>query len=99
MTTVSHGDTIRRADCCQGLSCLVGHMGGTETVCCEEGGSPCEHDTDCCGTMACTNSSQVTAWPSCRRKYRSMPRRKASLPISVWIMRTTSAPFSYTVAV
>jgi hypothetical protein len=43
-----------RADCCQGLSCLVGHMGGTQTVCCEEGGSPCEHDTDCCGTMSCT---------------------------------------------
>lgn len=43
--------------------------------------------------MAATKSSQVTAWPSWRRKYSSMPRRKASRPMSVWIMRTTSAPF------
>ena len=43
-----------RADCCQGLDCLIGHSGGTQTVCCQEGMSPCQHDADCCGTMTCT---------------------------------------------
>lgn len=45
-------------------------------------------------SMAATKSSQVTAAPSWRAKYRSMPLRKASAPIRVWIMRMTSAPFS-----
>ena len=44
--------------------------------------------------MACAKSSQVTAWPSWRAKYRSMPRRKPLRPTSVAIMRTTSAPLS-----
>jgi len=43
-----------RADCCMGLDCLIGHSGGTQTVCCQEGMSPCQHDSDCCGTMTCT---------------------------------------------
>ena len=52
-----------------------------------------------CADIAATKSSHVTACPSCRRKYSPRPARKAARPTSVWIMRTTSAPFSYTVAV
>ena len=36
----------------------------------------------------------VVAVPSQRSKYRSMPARKASSPISTLSMRMTSAPFS-----
>ena len=43
--------------------------------------------------------SIVVASPSCRAKYRSIPFRKPSSPRIVRSMRTTSAPFSYTVAV
>jgi hypothetical protein len=44
--------------------------------------------------MDCAKSSQVTAWPSWRRKYSVMPASKPGRPTSVCIMRTTSAPFS-----
>ncbi|CFN75282.1 Uncharacterised protein [Bordetella pertussis] len=49
--------------------------------------------------MAATKSSQVTACPSWRRKYSSMPARNPGSPSRVCCMRITSAPFSYTVAV
>ena len=49
--------------------------------------------------MALTKSSQVTAWPSWRSKYRSMPRRNPASPSRVWSMRITSAPLLYTVRV
>jgi hypothetical protein len=49
--------------------------------------------------IACAKSSQVTAWPSWRWKYSVRPLAKPSRPTSVCIMRTTSAPFSYTVTV
>ncbi|MNR06788.1 hypothetical protein D3C85_1228780 [compost metagenome] len=44
--------------------------------------------------IAARKSSQATAWPSWRWKYRSMPLRKPSRPSRVWYIRTTSAPFS-----
>lgn len=49
--------------------------------------------------MAARKSSHVTAAPSWRAKYRSMPFRKPSTPRRVSYRRTTSAPFSYTVTV
>ena len=49
--------------------------------------------------MAARKSSHVTAAPSWRAKYRSMPLRKPALPSRRSYMRTTSAPFSYTVSV
>src|SRR2546422_721139 len=44
-------------------------------------------------------ASQVTAWPSCRLKYRRIPAWNFSSPSRLCCMRTSSAPFSYTVMV
>ena len=49
--------------------------------------------------MQRTKSSVVTACPSWRSKYRSVALRKGSDPSRLACMRTTSAPFSYTVTV
>jgi hypothetical protein len=43
-----------RDDCCYGLECLPRHEHDTTLACCQQGGTPCQHDTDCCGTMTCT---------------------------------------------
>ena len=59
----------------------------------------CDRSTPEASCIACTKSSQVTAWPSWRWKYRRMPAWNFSSPSSVCCMRTTSAPFSYTVMV
>ena len=45
-------------------------------------------------SIAATKSSVVTAWPSWRSKYRSVPLRKPSRPTRRAAMPTTSAPFS-----
>ena len=49
--------------------------------------------------IAAKKSSHVTASPSWRRKYRSIPRRNPASPSTVRYTRITSAPFSYTVNV
>jgi len=59
----------------------------------------CDRSTPEASCIACTKSSQVTACPSCRLKYRRIPAWNFSSPSRVCCMRTTSAPFSYTVAV
>mmetsp|Transcript_11426 Transcript_11426/g.39727 ORF Transcript_11426/g.39727 Transcript_11426/m.39727 type:complete len:232 (+) Transcript_11426:516-1211(+) len=66
---------------------------------CEYHSSNCDRSSPLLSAIAALKSSHVTACPSCRSKYRSIPFRKPSLPSSVWYMRTTSAPFSYTVTV
>lgn len=43
-----------RPDCCQGLECLLPDPGSSMTVCCQQSMSPCQMDSDCCGTMTCT---------------------------------------------
>mmetsp|Transcript_4804 Transcript_4804/g.17165 ORF Transcript_4804/g.17165 Transcript_4804/m.17165 type:complete len:250 (-) Transcript_4804:1212-1961(-) len=55
--------------------------------------------TSLASAIAARKSSVVTAWPSCLLKYRSMPFLNPSFPRRVSYMRTTSAPFSYTVTV
>ncbi len=63
-------------------------------------GSSCSNcEPGLASAIACAKSSQVTAWPSWRWKYSVMPLAKPSRPTRVCIMRTTSAPFSYTVTV
>jgi hypothetical protein len=49
--------------------------------------------------IAATKSSTVAARPSLSSKKRSQPRRNAAAPMRFCATRTTSAPFSYTVAV
>ena len=49
--------------------------------------------------IAAKKSSHVTAHPSWRSKYRSIPFRNPVSPSRVWYTRITSAPFSYTVRV
>ena len=44
--------------------------------------------------IALMKSSHVTAIPSKRLKYKSMPALNLSAPNKVWIIRITSAPFS-----
>ena len=66
---------------------------------CEYQGLNWERSASLASAMAFRKSSHVTAWPSWRSKYRSMPFRKPDFPRSVSYMRTTSAPFSYTVTV
>ena len=44
--------------------------------------------------IASAKSKIVTAWPSCRLKYSSMPVRNPLAPTIVCIMRMTSDPFS-----
>ena len=58
-----------------------------------------DRSTPLASAMAARKSSHVTAQPSWRLKYKSIPARKPSRPNSVSYMRTTSAPFSYTVVV
>ena len=66
---------------------------------CEYHGLNWERSAWLASAMAFKKSSHVTAWPSWRSKYRSIPSRKPRFPRSVSYMRTTSAPFSYTVTV
>jgi hypothetical protein len=51
-----------RSSCCYGLECLPRHNGDTATVCCQQGGTPCQQSSDCCGTMTCVmNQCQCQA--------------------------------------
>ncbi len=56
-TVTCHVDPVdpsQPTGCCRGLYCLLDRPNGME-VCCQQGGSPCQRETDCCGEMACTD--------------------------------------------
>ena len=56
--------------------------------------SNCVRSLPFASAIAIRKSSHVTAWPSCRLKYKSMPLRKPALESNVSYMRITSQPFS-----